>query len=377
MFTSEGFLLTGSLTGGAHESRDGFAWITTAPHCLARSWIIQPHLTGCGVETIVEDPADPRILFATSFDFSREIEGRYTISPGGVSFADGSGPGRTALWHRSLSGVRGNGLAVSHGDLAGAPTRIVVGRIQATQWDVGFDDNVFCESVARDDGCSPSVYISDDGGHSWGPRYFEGSPCPNGQGAPLTSSRLVSWVGFDPAHPNVIYASANSGLWVSSDAGATWTNPVSRCALSPGVALVAGRVYVGTSEGEILVAEAGPDGPGGFEALTADAPIGGAIQSLMPDARDPSGRTLFVASWAAISGQNSGGVYRIRHAGDHAVVTDLGQDLIDGIHPATDDALRGLRHDMQSLFLAQNPRDPDVIYVTSRGGGLYVRSDGA
>lgn len=410
-----GRFLMGHAFYGLWQSVPGYGWAPLTPQCLSLvgpllTRPVLPVLPGCGVEGIAFDealgPRRPLAVYVSTYDIDLLAPG-VPIAPGGIYKAElpvGTREVSTAglTWRPLLTGVRGNAIMVKR--TGSGPATIVAGRIQRGGNDVGTDVNSWC---AAGGDCSPSVYISHDDGATWGVRTFTGSPCSAGVG---TSSRLVGGLDYDRNNPSVIYAAANSGLWVSADNGATWSYAFFSCGNAPGFAITkrtpanAGRVYVAKNEASSNVsgiwwAPAGASGPGAFAALTlrdaatgAPVSLSGWTQSIMIDQRDPTERTLYVAAWRDANsngGGGLGGVYKVVDQGNGvALVTDLRASFLD---PARDcfgyapNCINGLNspwplllHPLwrPSLFLAQHPLLPDLIYASSVFGGVWTKSEG-
>lgn len=410
-----GRFLMGHALYGLWQSVPGYGWAPLTPQCLSivgplLARPILPMLPGCGVEGIAFDeatnPRRPLAVYVSTFDIDLLAPGT-PIAPGGIYKAElpvGTRAISTAglTWRPLLTGVRGNAILVKRS--GSGPATIVAGRIQRNGADVGTDVNTWC---AAGGDCSPSVYVSHDDGQTWGVRTFTGSPCSSSVG---TSSRLVGGLDYDRNNPNVIYAAANSGLWSSRDNGATWSYSFFSCGNSPGFAITkktpsgAGRVYVGKNEAGSNVsgiwwAPAGPGGPGSFAQLTlrdaaTNQPVSlsGWTQSILIDERDPSERTLYVAAWRDANsngGGGLGGVYKVVDQGNGvALVTDLRASFLE---PARDcfghspNCLNNLNppwplifHPLwrPSLFLAQHPLVPDLLYASSVYGGVWTKSEG-
>lgn len=410
-----GRFLMGHAFYGLWQSVPGYGWAPLTPQCLSLvgpllTRPVLPVLPGCGVEGIAFDealgPRRPLAVYVSTYDIDLLAPG-VPIAPGGIYKAElpvGTRGVSTAglTWRPLLTGVRGNAIMVKR--TGSGPATIVAGRIQRGGNDVGTDVNSWC---AAGGDCSPSVYISHDDGATWGVRTFTGSPCSAGVG---TSSRLVGGLDYDRNNPSVIYAAANSGLWVSADNGATWSYAFFSCGNAPGFAITkrtpanAGRVYVAKNEASSNVsgiwwAPAGASGPGAFAALTlrdaatgAPMSLSGWTQSIMIDQRDPTERTLYVAAWRDANsngGGGLGGIYKVvDQSNGVALVTDLRASFLD---PARDcfgyapNCINGLNspwplllHPLwrPSLFLAQHPLLPDLIYASSVFGGVWTKSEG-
>jgi hypothetical protein len=416
----QGRMLLGHVLFGLWHSIPGYGWTPLTPQCLS---IVADGvgndplgvLPGCGVNGIATDGL---AVYVNTFNIGFGIQNgtlTATINPGGVYKSEirvgqNLRVGTAGLtWHRLLGGVRGNALAIRR---TGSSTTIVAGRIQRTNAppDVGTDTNIACAGA----GCSPSVYTSFDDGTSWQAHTFAGSPCPNGPADIGTSSRLVGNIAFDPINGNVVYAAANSGLWVStSGGGEPWTLAFNSCGNAPGFAVTrTGRAYVGQNSNipsattsTIWTAAAGAGGTGAFQQMSlfdaatgAPTVIQGWTQTIMTDARDASGRTLFVAGWrnADAFSRGQGGVYRIAVDPTNPLrgtVTNLKASFLEncaglsasplctGINDLEDNPLLPYplifdRRWGPSTFLAQHPTLPDLVYASSVLGGVWTRSDG-
>jgi hypothetical protein len=412
----QGRMLLGHVLFGLWQSIPWYGWTPLTPQCLS---IIGGGVTndalgilpGCGVNGI---STDGLAVYINTFNLGLNLQGGTlvaTINPGGVYKSEirlgqsGRVPTAGLVWRRLLGGVRGNALAIHR---TGSSTTIVAGRIQRSNAppDTGTDTNVACTN------CSPSVYTSFDDGTSWQAHTFSGSPCANGPGDIGTSSRLVGNIAFDPTNGNVVYAAANSGLWVSTNGGgAPWTLAFHSCGNAPGFAVKAGRAYVGqnvnipsATTSTIWTAPAGPSGPGTFQQMTlTDATTGAATliqgwtQTILADARDPSGRTLFVAAWRNASAftRGQGGVYKVAVNPANPLqgtVTDLKASFLEDCAGFSNGPLCTAINDLQdspllpypllfsprwgpSTFLAQHPTLPDLLYASSVLGGVWTRSD--
>jgi hypothetical protein len=407
----------GSSIFGLYESVSGGGWTTLTPNCLSpvrppsvhvgslnvNSEELLGMLSGCGIEGIAFDPHDPLALYVTTYNIDIFAPG-FPVTYGGIfkaelkigSFGVSSGG---IVWRKILGGVRGNAIAVSHPQASG-PVSIVAGRIQRTTGDIGVDSNTSCGP-----GCQPSVYVSTNGGTSWTAKTFSPQPaCDNN--TVLKSSKLVGNISFDPNNADVVYASANSGLWYTTTlaGGGSWTRAsgipdASACGSSGGIAVTrfgpSRRVYYGGHDGTIWTSSAGATGPGAFTKLTLSKPIADQVLSVIIDERDDSERTLFVSSWKLAGGPaGGGGVYKVVDKGDgSATVTDLKLSVLDpenfptGFRPT----VQAVKNQVEalplpyplffdprwrsSLFLAQHPLAPDLLYAATVFGGAWVRSE--
>ncbi len=416
--TAPARFVLGSSLFGLYQSASGGGWTTLTPNCLSpvrppavrvgnttiNSEELLGMLSGCGIEGIAFDPRDPLALYATTYNIDIFAPG-FPVTYGGVFKAElklGNGPGISTggiVWRKILGGVRGNAIAVSHPQ-ANGPVSIVAGRIQRTTGDIGVDQNSFCGP-----GCQPSVYVSTNAGTTWTAKTFAPAPaCDNN--SVLKSSKLVGNIVFDPNNADVVYASANSGLWFTTTlaGGGSWMRATgipdaSACGSSGGVAVTRfgpnRRIYYGGHDGTIWTATAGATGPGTFSKLQLDKAIADQVLSVIIDERDEGERTLFVASWKLAGGPSGGGgVYKVVDHGDgKASVTDLNLSVLDpayfpaGFRP-TVQAVKSQVEALplpyplffdprwrSSLFLTQHPLSPDLLYASTVFGGAWVRND--
>lgn len=384
-----GRFLLGHALYGLWQDAPGYGWTPLMPNCLGLGTgsLIAGTVPGCGVEGIAMDESGGVNAALTAYISTFNIDilgGTGRIDPGGVWKAQLPRVGSTALgsagvvWKQILPGIRGNALLVRR---RGTSNTIVAGRIQQNSVSTGIDNNGFCGLT-----CNPSVYVSHDDGVSWSPKTFTGSTCTE---AVPTSSRLVSGLAADPANQNVMYAAANSGLWASLDNGETWLYEFNSCGNAPGFAITphASRMYVGqnTSTGTTsslfgTTRDAGGPAPW-TQLLNAQtfAPIvfDGWVQQIIIDSRDTSDRTMFVATWrnAGVTGGGLGGIYKVKDLGNGtATVTNLRASFLTNVPNPTPYPFTFSTWS-PSLFLAQHPLAPDLIYASSVYGGVWVRSD--
>src|SRR5207249_2751359 len=98
------------------------------------------------------------------------------------------------------------------------------------------------------------------------------------------------------------------------------------------------RFYLGLGP-RLFAASRGAGGTGTFAFLTptpGSASVAGQILSVVVDARDPSGRTLFISAWSVppAGGGGAGGVYKVVDNGDGtASYTDLKASLLEPLQP--------------------------------------------
>lgn len=411
--------LLGHALFGLYTSSPGVGWVPLTPQCFTlvgpnRLKDILPLLPGCGIEGIAFDPADPLGVYVSTYNINI-FAVPPTVDPGGIfkselRFGIGSRSftvGTAGLtWTELLHGVRGNAIAVKRPTPAQKAT-IVVGRIQQGG-SVGVDDNGVCRSAVPPAGwnkCSPSVYVSDNDGVTWSAKYFTGSGCSISN--VVTSPAIVGNLAFDPQNNTVVYAGSNGGFFQSVDSGRTWAVVKPWCGHNAGFAATSGsgtqRIYIGNHLGEIWT---GPTGPGGVNAATLkplflSEPLPLQILSVILDTRDPTERTILVAAWSGTNpntfpntGRGAGGVFKVIDRGDGtAEVIDLKASFLEdcaglvssNLCTSLNTTLRStlLPYPLvkepnfrASLFLAQHPLVPDLIYASTVFGGVWTRSDG-
>ena len=298
-------------------------------------------------------PSDPDVIYACKNGFGlyrsgdggdswrflhhSEIDYTYTIAvhpedPGTV--LSGYNPKLFQDWsmiRRSVDGGQ-NWETVLHVPNSGGITSIA--------YDPQNADTIYATSIGKEGG---SVYVSRDGGTSWAPLSERLTMC--------TVWGQPQLVG-DPTHPDTVYAATwLGGTWKTTDAGAEWTllegAPLSATALSvdplhPNVLFLANR----SSPTVWRSVDAGAS----WEQVADFAPDGALLvmRVLVHD------EVAYASTFH--HGLRGGDLYRS---------TDLGYtwEAITGWLP------KGI------LDIAVDPRDTNVIYVTTNINSAYVSRD--
>jgi hypothetical protein len=200
--------------------------------------------------------------------------------------------------------------------------------------------------------CQPSSYLSQDGGLTWASGSLPGD-----------STEMPLWLAFDPSHARTLLAYYPDRIFMSVDAGTTWTSRLS------GVAPIAfdstgrlvgwdrGRLYESLDDGATWQdTGAGPADLPSVAGATSNGVLTGSATGLW-----------WYPLTSAPSLVKSGTVFSIATLGGGAVV--LGADA--GGHPwlgTADDSQPG-------ISLATLPADASALVVT--GGQVAVNDSGA
>jgi len=276
----------GSFFHGLYASVGGGAWVNLTPGCLlpasspvgqnatyalARDAAIAiTGLDACGIEGIAYDPVLPSRMYVSAYKVGAVTSSGATLGAGGVYVSDDRG----IHWRKLLSGIRGNGLAVSRPSTLAAT--IVAGYIQQDNGNIGSTPG------------GGSLSVSNDDGSTWRSVVLPPANCSE---IVVSSQRITPTVVVNPADPSTFYAGTNAGLYVSTDAGLSWTLARRSCGGVWGIAVSTdgARVYIGDLDGVVSV---GSKTGTGFSALTD---LGsGRVQSLVLDGDQ---RHLYASMW--------------------------------------------------------------------------------
>ena len=367
--TMPGVAIAGTLRQGPWITTNGSTWTPLAPHCLSSLYTVESivgnGLTACGVEDIAFDPLEPQTIYVTAFNFSSPLLIGYNIEPGGVYRSINMG----ATWELISPPIRGAGLTVIR---SGAKTTIMAGQIQHSDWDIG---------------TATSLIVSDNGGDTWRTVVLPAATGCN-RNVFLSSSYLVASIVAHPANPNLVYAATNGGVYQTKDRGRTWSLVLSRCIKAPvSIGMIWGlmispdgkTVFAGVWDGTIRMSSTTRTSTKTWKTVTTID--GTMISHLMPDARDPTGKTFYAAALNKAAGKTntSAGVYRVK-IGSPTKWTLLMDSWAAGVNHAMGSLPRGpynLIKDSPAFWLAQNPIDLDMIFVSQAAGGIFWRSEGA
>ena len=181
-------------------------------------------------------------------------------------------------------------------------------------------------------GTASGLFISSDAGETW----TEKSP-----------NHEVYHIGVDPFAPENIYIGTNNGIFLSTDDGTAWsslntnlTNPyIYSIVFDP---LETGLLYVGTNGDGIFKTTSGGESWSPVNTGLNAQHLG--ILSLAVDPAAPSG---------LYAGTRGGGMYQTSNGGE---TWDLSGEALAGIS-------------VQSMAI--NPEDPDILYAGTRQKGFY------
>lgn len=215
---------------------------------------------------VAADPADPKILYAQVLGgpaILKSIDGGANFERASETWSDFRGPFLidpqigTRLWYAGSRVWRSDDRAESFTEAStkfnDAPSRglakaLAISPVDSNRILVGTNQGYILRSSAA---------LSATGETEW-------------ENIQLRERAAVSWLAFDPANPNVAYATySNFGgphVWKTTDGGATWTSidgtgagalpdlPVHTIAVDP---TRSGRLYVGTDLGVFVTLDGG------------------------------------------------------------------------------------------------------------------------
>jgi len=367
--TLPGVAVVGTLRQGPWITTNGSTWTPLAPHCLSTLYTIESAvgngLGACGVEDIAFDPLEPQTIYVTAFTFSSPLLIGYNIEPAGVYRSINMG----VTWELISPPIRGAGLVVIRD---AARTTIMAGQIQHSDWDIG---------------TTKSLIISDNGGQTWRNVSLPAASGCN-RNVFLSSSYLVATIVRHPTNPNLVYAATNGGIYMSANRGASWSVVLAKCISKPvSIGMIWGltispdgkTVFAGLWDGTIMMSSTTRTSTKTWKKVTTID--GTMISHLMPDVRDPTGKTFYAAALNKAAGKTniSAGVYRIK-IGSPTKWELLMDSWASGVNHAMGSLPRGpynLIKDSPAFWMAQNPVDRDVIYVSQAAGGIFWRSEGS
>jgi photosystem II stability/assembly factor-like uncharacterized protein len=364
---SPGTLYAGNFYGIYRSDDGGARW---------RPLIADPR--GIGVNALALDPARAGTIYAAAGNFSPVV---LRSEDGGASWTqiasfstqvnalavDPQAPSRL------LAGVELHAVARSRGGLSWRPARsgfdaVAVSAVAASPTTPGM---LFSSPLASEGFFQQPLGVarSADGGGTW--TYLPGPVAPNG--GPLGKAvGLVFQLQFAPGDPSALLASTDSGLWASSDAGASWQANASLpmnelldlafCQANPRIALAAGW---DASEPSISRAAASVDGAATWTEL-ATLPSEGVFQAGWTVAAVVGGgcQLWLVGGYLSLSSAPFSALYRSSDGGSTWVKVGLGL-------PRGTGSGRGI---LQRLI--PDPLRPLTVYAVLSGTpGLFVSDD--
>jgi len=199
-----------------------------------------------------------------------------------------------------------------------------------------------------------SIWRSDDRGTSWsaaGAGYVAGALDPN-DGYRTNGEKMA----VDPANPDVVYAGSAGGLYVTTNAGASWSLVGAIPAPTPAAMGITGIVFDpigGATRGRTRTLFATSNGNGVYRSTDA-----GVTWSLLPGGPKSCAHAAVAGDgvYFMLDGDASNTVYRYAHG---AWATSLA-------HPAPDGDVRSI---------AVDPFDPARVIVGRGSGHLSISTD--
>ena len=373
-----GVMHLGSFLHGLYVSAGGGAWTMLTPGCLlppdppavvppsedeayrsARRAIVSiAGLDACAVEGIAYDPLIPQRMYVSAYDVTSLRGTEPTIGTGGVYVSEDLG----VHWRKLTGGIRGNGLAVSREPLS--PATIVVGSIQASNGSVGSTPG------------NGSLSISTNDGASWRSVVLPPSGCAD---SVETSQRITPTIVINPSDSRQIFAGTNAGLYVSGDAGSTWSLAKQACGGVWGIVISpdGSTITIGDKDGVVA------------SAATADLSFStlvdlgaGKIQTLVADPIDQN--VIYAAMWSGAGA----GVYVIDTGAsrmddsllreviplDQRWPSQLPKPFPFAFRSANGAAAPSLFLQVQRAIANAAPNTLDPLYVSTIFRGVFVRN---
>ncbi len=321
--------------GGLYTSEDG-----------GRTWTINKAMRGQSVRALAAAPSDPKILIAGA------LSGVYRSADSGRSWERISPQGSTEIHEIESLAVDPHNPAIIYAGTWHLPWKTTDGGAHWKNIKNGIieDSDVFSiiidpttPNVVFASACS-GIYKSENAGEE-----FHGGVTVNkGQGIPSTARRTRKLMQ-DPVHPDIVFAGTTEGLWRTSDAGKSWvrmTRPediVNDIYIDP---KNTDHILVATDRGGVLVSE-----DGGFTYKPSNRGFSARqIAAYAADPRNPA--QLYVG---VLNDKDSGGVFA---SGDGGITWAQREDGLNGrdvfaLAVAPDNTLiAGTNH---GLFTWQNP----------------------
>ncbi|HUK29963.1 MAG TPA: hypothetical protein VLV89_02550 [Candidatus Acidoferrum sp.] len=222
--------------GGVYRSADG-----------GRTWS-DAGLMGHAVRALAEAPSDSNVLIAGA------VDGVFRSTNAGKTWERISPEGHEELRNFDSIAIDPGDARIIYAGTYHLPWKTTDGGVHWAPVHEGMIDDSDVMSILIDrthtrrifaSACS-GIYLSEDGASLW--RKIQGIPY---------SARRTQAILQDADHAATVYAATTEGLWVTSNGGSNWKR------LTPGdwvinsVALLPGRILIGTEKLGVLVSEDG------------------------------------------------------------------------------------------------------------------------
>ena len=372
--------------GGSYFTFDGGAWVQRST---------QGSPVGFMSSLLYFHPTIPDLLFTTG-----SIGGLARSTDGGVSWQNK----RWGVVDIGLGQAAPNTVFAARGNDPSTPGGVLKSLDLGETWSEASQGitALDVQSVAIDSRDPRSIYAgtgsgfllaSHDGGQTWAKAHRRTSSSDD-----VNFFGAVGSIAVDPRDPEVITAAVDSGLYRSTDRGATFdlvqgvTSPLV-VAVAPGASQ--SLVFAGSSYGNGVYRSL--DGGTTWEQKNAGLPLfGDSLNPILAIAIDPNDDRT---AWAGT--QYGGGILRSTDRGDHWQARGLEQEnfveAISVMPGNSDEILAGAGFWSGSIYkstdggatwqkklaeigfvksLVRDPRDPRVVYAGSEGFGVLRSGDG-
>jgi len=302
-----------AVRSSSQQAKSDTPWESIGPV----DWISQGWNPGLGrVNAVIEDP--------------NNMDKLYVATPSGGLWKSEDGGSSWTVLTDNLPAIGASGLAID-------------------------PDNSDIMYLATGDGNGSDTYSlgvmkSEDGGQSWE---------PTGLSFEVTDGVRCSRILMDPSNSARLYVATHAGLFVSTDAGETWDQPINNVVrdieikpADPSVVYVSGRrFYKSTDFGE------------SFDQISDGTPPFGAVNRLAIAVSPASPDHVYMV---ASSQENSGfyGLYKSTNSGDSFSLQSDSPNILTWSEIGEGEGGQG----WYDLAIAAHPENEDEIYV----GGINV-----